>query len=145
MKRAFLWAISFGQTTFGHVLSPGDRVQILLKSLAVVCLATGCANTSVGPDWVSHHRAALALLEAATRECSDLTCIDQSLMAACRSWGRAEREAENLYLREPLMAIDAACVSLEMELEQGSRASWQFFFNDIATAAEELDVMLNGG
>lgn len=121
------------------------------------------APTNAAIDrWRSHFMAGLSLMGETGTKCADWMCIDEKVMAACRWFDQAERASaggDNLYFRDPLLGIDAACHSLERELEAGIPVDYEFWTDDIwryvievarrldndpVTAAQELDEMWNG-
>ena len=106
-----------------------------------MCLVAGCAAANA--DWTKHYVAGASLMEDAIEECTDPPCIDEAIVAACRHWERAEREAQGPYFREPLAALIAACYSLDVDLSWGIRLKWHSYVEDMTHAAEELSRRLN--
>ena len=94
-------------------------------------------------DWSRHYIAGALVMEDAIRECADPPCINEAIIAAYRHWERAEREAQDPYFREPLVALTAACNSLRVELSWDIRLRWNSYVEDMTQAAEELSRRLN--
>ena len=83
----------------------------------------------------------LSFMREAATKCADWKCKTEKVMAACSWFGRAERESgggDNLYFRDPLLGIDAACYSLKLELEAGIPVDYQFWADDIWRYAKEV-------
>ena len=112
---------------------------------SLFALAALLASPIAEARWERHYINGAAELEKAIRHCDDVPCVDAAILRACGHWERAEREARDLRIREPLMAIDAACFSLKTELDQGIRLNWHFWVDDMTKAGDEISRLMNGG
>lgn len=93
-------------------------------------------------QWDRHYVQGAQDMENAIKYCDDMSCFNDEMLRACKHWRRAEREARGLPMHEPLMALDAACRSLKIELNAGIGLDWHHWIDDMIDAVEELSHFL---